>query len=281
MTIVALTKRSIYFILGWLIIAFLIIDTFEDIHMYAIIFSIVVFLIIIGLNIRGIIGRLKFEDEMFMIDADHRLDEEEQLQKAYKIAYKDIQYVEIKSYDPIINTNNQPLVRGLRSDQLHRIKYGREPYQALVFKLTNHQEAKLILNAFSKKQQDMIFNFLSSKGVTIPLREEVKDVKSPYVFRNLWDLFTYFFIFVFLVQIIHARIFGGNAIPIPEDLFIQNPDGYYLISQGIATEVSYPVWLTNYVLIWVSFLLLMVDTILGISHLIQKHILKKSKLKED
>jgi hypothetical protein len=264
--------------LGWLIIPFLLVDNFIDLNLVLIIVLGILFLTIIILNIRGIIGRIKFEDEVLDIDSDYRFDHEEQLQKAYTIIYKDIQKITLEEHDPINSTRNQPLVRGLRSDHLHKIKYGREPYEALVFQLHNGQKAKLILNAFSKKQQHMIYQSLIEKGLTPPKPSEVIKSKSPFVFRKLWDIFTFLFLLVFFAQVVHARIFGGNATPIPAELIPENPYGYYLISQGIATEVSYTVWLTNYILIWIAFLLLVTIAILSILHLIQKHYRRKSKI---
>ncbi len=278
MTIISLTKRSIYYIFGWLIIPFLLVDNFKDINLALIITLGILFVIIIILNIRGIIGRIKFEEEVLDIDSDYRFDHEEQLQKAYTIIYKDIKKITLEEHDPINNTRNQPLVRGLRSDHLHKIKYGREPYEVMVFELSNGQKAKLILNAFSKKQQSMIYQNLNDKGLILPKPSEVLKSQSPFVFRKLWDIFTFLFLFVFFAQVVHARIFGGNATPIPEDLLVYNPNGYYLISQGVATEVSYSIWLTNYILIWIAFLLLITITILSILHLIQKYHHRKTKV---
>lgn len=272
---VSLTKRSIFYILGWLLIPFFIVDNFNDINLVLFIIFGVLFLVVILLNIRGVLGRVRFEENFIRIDGDYRFDEEEQLQKSYLVDYKHITKISFSTHDPVVNTINQPLVRGLRSDHLHRIKYGREPYQVMIFEMSNGSVAKLILNAFSKKQKNIIYDHLIEKGVSLQKPMEAVKPKSPYIFRKLWDIFTFAFIFTFLVQIIHARIFGGNATPIPEGYVVSNPDGFYLISQGIATEVSYQVWLTNYIFIWIAFLLLVTDTLLGILHLIQKSILKK------
>ena len=277
MIIRSLTKRSIFYVLGWLIIPFFLVDNFRDLNLAVFLMFGILFLVVIAMNIRGLLGRVHFAEHDMHIDGDYRLDKEEQLQKSYIIQYQAIKAISFETHDPIYNTSHQPLVRGLRSDHLHRIKYGREPYQVMVFHLISGHKAKLILNAFSKKQQATIEKHLREKEVLIPQRSDDPKRQSPYTFRRLWDIFTFIFLFIFFIQIIHARIYGGNATPIPEGLIIANPEGYYLITQGMATEVTYQVWLTNYILIWITFLLLITVTLLGILHLIQKYIMKKKQ----